>query len=103
MRSVIFHREYVLIAALSEMAPFYRLVTSTKALPLDQALMDELEQANRDELQRLDAKLEDAKTQEGESDIADALKARANHLTRVGDKVCFGSYRCEIHLRAMTQ
>ena len=30
----------------------------------------------------------EAEEMEGETDIADALRARANYLTRIGDKVC---------------
>lgn len=71
----------------TEMAPFYRLVTSTHALPLDQALLDSLEAANAEELAKLDERLAEAEKTEGESDIADALRARANHFTQIGDKV----------------
>lgn len=69
------------------MAPYYRLVTSTNAAPLDQKVLDALEQANKEELEKLDERLAEAEKQEGESDIADALRARANHFTRIGDKV----------------
>ncbi|KZT00063.1 PCI-domain-containing protein [Laetiporus sulphureus 93-53] len=69
-----------------QMAPYYRLVTAAGALPLNQSLLDTMEQANKEELERLDKRLEEAKETEGESDIADALQARANHLTRIGDK-----------------
>lgn len=68
------------------MAPYYKIVTSTNALPLDQTILESLEKANEEELKKLDDKLEEAKTQEGESDIADVLRARANHFTRIGDK-----------------
>jgi 26S proteasome regulatory subunit N7 len=70
------------------MAPYYRIVTSTAALPLDQTLLDSMEKANKDELDKLDERLVEAEKTEGESEISDALKARANYLTRVGDKVC---------------
>lgn len=69
------------------MAPYYRIVTATNALPLEQSLLDSMEKANKEELEKLDARLAEAKTTEGESDIADALQARANFLTRVGEKV----------------
>lgn len=69
------------------MAPYYRLVTSNNTVLLDQKVLDALEQANKDELEKLDERLAEAEKQEGESDIADALRARANHFTRIGDKV----------------
>lgn len=72
----------------SEMAPYYRLVTSSGALASDPALLDEMEKADEEELKKLDERLAEAEKTEGESEISDALKARANHLTRIGDKAC---------------
>ncbi|KAH7906003.1 26S proteasome subunit RPN7-domain-containing protein [Hygrophoropsis aurantiaca] len=69
-----------------QMAPYYRLVTSAGALPLDAALLGSMEQANAEELQKIDDRLAEAEKTEGESEISDALKAKANHLTRIGDK-----------------
>ena len=71
------------------MAPYYRTVTSTSSasVPLDSDLLAKLEKANSDELQKLDDRLAEAEKQEGESEISDALRARANYLTRIGDKV----------------
>ena len=42
---------------------------------------------NKEELKKLDARLAEAEKTEGESEIADALRARATYLTRIGDKV----------------
>lgn len=70
-----------------QMAPYYRSITSSSSiLPLDKALLESLEKANEEELKVLDERLEEAEKQEGESEISDALKARANYLTRIGDK-----------------
>ncbi|OCH93449.1 PCI-domain-containing protein [Obba rivulosa] len=69
-----------------KMAPYYRLVTSKGTLPLDQALLDSMEAENAAELAKFDGRLTEAEKTEGESDIADALQARANYLTRIGDK-----------------
>jgi len=70
------------------MAPYYRSITSSSSvLPLDTTLLESLEKANEDELKVLDERLQEAEKQEGESEISDALKARANYLTRIGDKV----------------
>jgi len=69
-----------------QMGPYYKIVTSTNALPLEQAVLDSLEKSNEEELKKLDEKLEEAQKQEGESDIADALRARANHFTKIGDR-----------------
>jgi len=70
------------------MAPYYRSVTAVSSfLPQDQGLLETMEKSNADELKRLDERLADAEKTEGESEISDALKARANYLTRIGDKV----------------
>ena len=76
------------------MAPYYRLVTSSNTLPLDSALLESLEKAQQEELTKLDERLAEAEKTEGESDIADALRARATHFTKIGDKV-----RLPTHLR----
>ena len=71
----------------AEMAPYYKIVTSHSALPLDQALLDTMEQQNKDELQKIGDRLAEAEKQEGETEISDALRAKATYLTRIGDKV----------------
>jgi len=69
-----------------QMAPYYRIVTSTSALPLDQTLLDSMEKTNKEELEKLDERLSEAEKTEGETEISDALRARANYFTRIGDK-----------------
>ncbi|KAJ3547629.1 hypothetical protein NMY22_g1574 [Coprinellus aureogranulatus] len=77
-----------------EMGPWYRSLTSalspssssSMTLPLDKSLLESLEKANEEELKRLDERLEAAEKTEGETEISDTLKARANYLTRIGDK-----------------
>ncbi|EKM82309.1 hypothetical protein AGABI1DRAFT_82126 [Agaricus bisporus var. burnettii JB137-S8] len=70
-----------------QMAPYYRSITaSSSVLPLDKPLLESLEKENEDELKTLDERLAEAEKTEGESEISDALKARANYLTRIGDK-----------------
>lgn len=79
-----------------EMGPWYRSLISAlspsssgssgSSLALDQALLESLEKANEEELKRLDEKLEAAEKTEGETEISDTLKAKANYLTRIGDK-----------------
>ena len=69
------------------MAPYYKIVTSHSALTLDQTLLDTMEQQNKDELQKIEDRLAEAEKQEGESEISDALRAKATYLTRIGDKV----------------
>ena len=69
------------------MAPYYRIVTSSGALPSDASILESMEKANEEELKKFAERLEEAEKTEGESDIADALRAKASYLTRIGDKV----------------
>jgi 26S proteasome regulatory subunit N7 len=70
-----------------EMAPYYKSITAVLSfLPQDQELLEKMEKTNADELKRLDERLADAEKTEGESEISDALRARANYLTKIGDK-----------------
>lgn len=69
------------------MAPYYRIVTASSALAPDAALLESMEKANKEELDKLEERLKEAEKTEGESEISDALKAKANYLTRIGDKV----------------
>ncbi|KAI0029248.1 PCI-domain-containing protein [Vararia minispora EC-137] len=59
------------------MAPYYRLVAASGVVPLDEALIARMERENTDELARLDAKLKEAEEMEGETDIAEVLRAKA--------------------------
>jgi 26S proteasome regulatory subunit N7 len=76
----------------AEMAPYYKIVTSTSALPLDQELLDSMETQNKEELQKIEDRLTEAEKTEGESEIADALRAKATYLTRIGNKVRLFEY-----------
>lgn len=74
------------------MGPWYKSITnagSGSIIPLDSSLLATLEKSNDEELKRLDERLAAAEKTEGETEISDTLKARANYLTRIGDKVRF--------------
>ncbi|KDQ07046.1 hypothetical protein BOTBODRAFT_181020 [Botryobasidium botryosum FD-172 SS1] len=79
-----------LLAAIEadEMAPYYRLLLaqSPGLLPSSSSALDAMEAANKAELDKLDARLQEAEKTEGETEISDALRARASYLTRIGDK-----------------
>ncbi|KAK1233130.1 proteasome regulatory particle subunit [Marasmius sp. AFHP31] len=71
-----------------EMAPYYTAVNSynKSVLPIDSKLLSSLQESNAATLKSLDETLASAEATEGESEISDALKARANFLTRIGEK-----------------
>lgn len=54
---------------------------------MDVDLLNKMKKANEDELKRLDEELEDAEKNLGESEIRDAMMAKAEYLCRIGDKV----------------
>lgn len=81
------HEEITFDIGYIEMGPYYRIITASSLLSLDQSLLDSMEKDNTEELKKLDDRLAEAEKNEGESEISDALKARANHFTRIGDKV----------------
>ncbi|KAI0319088.1 PCI-domain-containing protein [Amylostereum chailletii] len=82
------HARHSLLAGIEadHMAPYYRLVAASNVLPLDQALLEKMEKLNAEELEKFDQKLKEATETEGETDIADALRAKATYLTRIGEK-----------------
>ena len=74
------------------MGPWYKSITNAGAgslIPVDSSLLATLEKSNEEELKRLDERLAAAEKTEGETEISDTLKARANYLTKIGDKVRF--------------
>ncbi|KAI6045897.1 26S proteasome subunit RPN7-domain-containing protein [Pisolithus marmoratus] len=67
------------------MAPYYRVLTSSSEIGVDPELLESMEKENEDNSRSwTNAWLKPRR--QGESEISDALKARANHLTRIGDE-----------------
>ncbi|CAJ0827507.1 377_t:CDS:2 [Entrophospora sp. SA101] len=77
-----------LFSAIDEnnMAPFYQLVADELKIPVDKSLITKYQEANKEELQKLDEKLQDAEQNLGETEISDALLAKANYFAKIGDK-----------------
>lgn len=69
------------------MAPYYECLCKDLKWQLDVELLNRMKKANEDELKRLDDVLEDAEKNLGESEIRDAMMAKAEYLIRIGDKV----------------
>lgn len=69
------------------MAPFYELLVTELYLKKDDTLLKSLKAANELELKKLQDKLEDCETNLGETEVCDALLAKANFFSRIGDKV----------------
>ena len=69
------------------MAPFYQSLCSEAGRPVDSALLSKLQEANETELTRLEEALKDAQENLGDTEVRDALLAKAEYLTKIGDKV----------------
>lgn len=80
------------------MAPYLSslLVNPTTAhlLSPNPELLPRLEAKNKETIATLDAKLEDAEKNLGETEISDALRAKATYLARIGNKVRCGQNLC---------
>lgn len=63
---------------------------------MDVDLLNKMKKANEDELKRLDEELEDAEKNLGESEIRDAMMAKAEYLCRIGDKVGVSCLYCSL-------
>ncbi len=70
-----------------DMAPYYEALCKELKWLVDTDLLSKMKKANEDELKRLDDVLEDAEKNQGESEIRDAMMAKAEYLIRIGDKV----------------
>uniref|UniRef100_A0A3B4EW04 26S proteasome non-ATPase regulatory subunit 6 n=1 Tax=Pundamilia nyererei TaxID=303518 RepID=A0A3B4EW04_9CICH len=70
----------------NNMAPYYESLCKELKWQLDSDLLSKMKEANEEELKRLDDVLEDAEKNLGESEIRDAMMAKAEYLIRIGDK-----------------
>lgn len=77
----------LLFLSASDMAPYYEGLCKDLKWQLDSDLLSKMKKANEEELKRLDDVLEDAEKNLGESEIRDAMMAKAEYLIRIGDKV----------------
>jgi hypothetical protein len=67
------------------MAPYARLLAVDGLV--DESALAAMETRNKEEIEKLDARIKEVEETEGETEMSDALRARASYLTRIGDKV----------------
>ncbi|XP_033104060.1 26S proteasome non-ATPase regulatory subunit 6-like [Anneissia japonica] len=78
----------------NNMAPFYEIVCKDLSWKTDQKLLKKMKEANEAELKHLDSQIEDAQQNQGETEVRDALLAKAEYLCRIGDKdPCLSAFR----------
>jgi 26S proteasome regulatory subunit N7 len=68
------------------MAPFYGLLCKDLRWNVDSGLLAELERKNKERLAGLEARIEDAKSNLGETEIREALKELAEFYIKIGNK-----------------
>jgi len=74
----------------SEMAPYLSYLLESNKIPSTSEstqLLKDLEDKNQQYLKDLEAKLEDSKTNLGETEVSDALRDKASYLAKIGEKV----------------
>jgi len=72
-----------------EMAPYFKSLVQEFPALKDDALQKELDAKNAKTLEELEAKIEDATQNLGETEVSDALIAKAQYYARIGQKVNF--------------
>jgi 26S proteasome regulatory subunit N7 len=68
------------------MTPFYIDICTELGWAPDPSLIAQFSAANETQLKELDAKIEDAEKNLGESEVREALLAKAEHFVRIGDR-----------------
>ncbi|XP_072027586.1 26S proteasome non-ATPase regulatory subunit 6-like [Amphiura filiformis] len=78
----------------NNMAPFYELLCKELSWKTDAALLKKMKEENESQLKKLDETLQDAEQNLGETEVRDALLAKAEYLSKIGDKeACLTAFR----------
>ena len=77
---------------LSDMAPFYEELCAELKWPIDNSLLTKMQSNNEETFKKLEETLKDAEENLGETEIRDALYAKAEYLCKIGDKVQYRIY-----------
>ncbi|XP_065311572.1 26S proteasome non-ATPase regulatory subunit 6-like [Dermacentor albipictus] len=77
-----------LMSAITEhnMAPFYEETCADLGWPVDQRLLNNMKTTNATEIEKLDLAIEDAEKNLSEMEVREAHLAKAEYLSRIGDK-----------------
>ena len=69
------------------MAPFYEELCTELKWSVDNSLLTKMKSNNEEMFKKLEETLKDAEENLGETEIRDALYAKAEYLCKIGDKV----------------
>lgn len=70
----------------NEMAPYYELICEELGWKVNASLMKKMKDANEKALKTLDEKISETEEMEYESEVREALLAKAEYLCKIGDK-----------------
>ena len=68
------------------MAPYYEHLCGQLGWPMDSAKLQAMQAANKQQLAELDAKIADAEANLGETEVRDAMLAKAEYLGEIGSR-----------------
>ncbi|TKR61871.1 hypothetical protein L596_028924 [Steinernema carpocapsae] len=69
-----------------DMGPFYSLVCSETGTPVDAALLQRMTEKNKKRIAEINAEIEDAEQNLGESEVRQAHLRKSEYLCQIGDK-----------------
>ncbi|CAD5113233.1 DgyrCDS2412 [Dimorphilus gyrociliatus] len=77
-----------LLDAITEdnMAPFYESVCNDLGWDIDTTLLQKMKTKNEEDIKKLESNIEDAEQNLGESEVREALTAKAEYICKIGDK-----------------
>jgi len=78
--------EILEVIAAENMAPFYEHICMQLGWPADATQLSSMKAANQKQLEELDAKVKDAEENLGETEVRDAMHAKAEYLGKIGDQ-----------------
>lgn len=87
--SIFFFFNFLIINIYLDMLPFYLYLCEELKWEKDLTLIEKMKKINEEKLKQLEETYKDAVENLGESEIRDALQAKADYFTRIGDKVFF--------------
>ena len=70
-----------------DMAPYYEYICNELQMAVDQNLLTKMKEANKTEIEKLEEAVKDAEENLGEIEIRDTKIAKAEYLSKIGDKV----------------
>ncbi len=68
------------------MTPYYKTVCKQLHVPVDQSLVNLMQAANDARLKELDENIKKAEESDGDTEIREAMIAKAHYLSKIGNK-----------------